>query len=659
VRFFQSSENTAFLILGALLGLVVSIGVWVFQRAIDFFHEIFAVSLAEQMLHPLFGAASFIFSLALAGWVVGKIMDHFIGEERHHGVAGIMESVAMAGGKLRYRRIPFKAVASALSLGAGASVGPEDPSVQIGANLGSFFGENLHLNEERTRILVAAGAASAISAAFKAPIAGVFFALEVILNSSYETASVSIIVLAAVIAAAFMQAVEPGAEFALSTFPIGGPGEIALFVPLGLLLAPVAALFIRSVYWQHDFWHKYVHIARPYKTALAGALVGFAAIFLPQIMGTGRDVMNSVLTGEAQYTIAFLLILAFVKLLMTSVSMAGGFVGGIFAPALVVGTMLGSAYGQIATALIPGSSPQSYAIAGMAGMMAGVVRSPITAIMLVFELTNNYRLILPLMLTTVICVYLAEKFEPLGIYALGLVRQGVQLPTGRDIDLMQSVTVAEAMKTPPPLILESASLVELRDALRQQKTLALCVVDAKGDLTGIVTLSDLQNTYDGMTNPQDSALTVGDICTRHVVTASPDDVLWTAIRTMSKHDVGRLPVVKSGTDQVVGIIGRHGVMLAYNIAITRKLQDQHSAERIRLHTLTGAHVFEVYLPPNSPIAGHTISEIHWPAESVVASIQRQGKLIVPHGVTELKVGDLLAIVADPAVTKELTALIGH
>jgi len=652
----KTSKSALLLALAGGLGLTTGGSIWIFQKAIGVFHEIFAVFLARDVLGTVLGSVGIMVALALAGGIVGFIMDRFIGTERHHGVAGIMESVALTGGRLRYQRIPFKALASALSLGAGASVGPEDPSVQIGANLGSFFGQKLYLSEEHVRILVAAGAAGAIAAAFKAPIAGVFFALEVILNGVFESKSFGVIVLSAVVSAAFTQVIDPSVEMGPFNYTLGSPLEIPLFIPLGIGLALVSVLFTRAVYWQHDVWHHHVHLSRPVKTALAGGLVGAVGIFLPQIMGTGHETMSEVLSGEVAFVPVMLLVLAGFKLLMTTISMAGGFVGGIFAPALFVGTMLGSFYGRFISVIFPGSSmgdPQTYAIAGMAALMAGVVRSPITAIMLVFELTNDYRLILPIMLATIVCVYIAERIEPLGIYSLGLLRQNIRLPQGREIDLMQGVLVAEAMLTPAPMIHESASLLELRDTLRKYRSNSLCVVNSSNLLSGIVTLSDLQRAY---TQNDEKQLTVGDICTRDVVTLMPEDVLWTAIRVMSAKDIGRVPVINRGTREVVGLIGRHGILRAYNIAIAHKLEDQHMAERLRLNTLTGAHVVEIYIEQKAPVIGKCISEVQWPIESIVASIRRNGRLIVPHGSTELKAGDLLTMVADASVTGELSAL---
>ncbi|MBA3867929.1 MAG: chloride channel protein [Anaerolineae bacterium] len=656
MRRLRRPNSNTLLLLAIVLGLATAAAVWLFQQGITFFNRLFTGFLAETLLSPIIGALAIVVSLALAGAIVGWIMEHFIGEERHHGVAGIMESVAMSGGRLRYQRIPFKAIASALSLGAGASVGPEDPSVQIGSNLGSFIGQRLHLSDEQMRLLVAAGGAAAIAAAFKAPIAGVFFALEVILNGSFETRSFGVVVLAAVVSSALTQAIEPAAEMGPFNYTLGSVAEIPLFIPLGIILGIVSAYFIRAVYWQHDWWHHHVHLPRPAKTALAGALVGIVAIFLPQIMGAGRDTMSSVLSGEANFSLGLLLILGVVKLLVTTVSMGGGFVGGIFAPTLFVGTMLGAAYGQVMQATVGGKegNPQVYAIAGMAAVMAGVVRCPITAIMLVFELTNDYRLILPIMLSTVICVFMAERLAPNGMYEQGLRNKGVFLPVGREVDLMQGVMVGEVMTKPAPSIVETATLLDLREALHTSQSRSVCVVDEKGSLNGIVTMSDLQNAYRSDMN---GATTVANIFTHDPVTVAADDALWTAVKIMGLREFGRLPVVDRQTGALVGLVSRHAVVRAYNIVVERRLQDQHTAEHIRLNALTGGHVFEFHIKPNSPVAGKRVADVHWPQESVVAAIQRGRKQLIPHGDTEIKAGDLLTLIADPDLKTVLNDLL--
>nr|MCU0480099.1 CBS domain-containing protein [Anaerolineae bacterium] len=297
--------------------------------------------------------------------------------------------------------------------------------------------------------------------------------------------------------------------------------------------------------------------------------------------------------------------------------------------------------------------PRNYAIAGMAGMMAGVVRSPITAIMMVFELTNDYRFILPIMLVTVVCIVIAEKFAPHGIYQLALVRNGIKLHPGRDVDLMQGITVGEAMTKPAPTISHKANLTELRDMFRKEHRNALCVLDEAGDLCGIVTLSDLQNAFQ---SPETAVnLRVGDICTRTVLTAHADDVLWKAIKWMGARQIGRLPVLDDD-EKLVGMLNRDDIVTAYNTAIERKVKDQQVSEQIRLNTLTGAHVYELHIGAHCKLAGMLIKEVAWPPEAVVASVMRNGRLVVPNGSTLLRVGDTLSIVADPHIEKALRAL---
>lgn len=653
----RASRTNGLLVLAVVLGVGAAFAIWLYREAIEVFTVLFREELAAHALGPVIGPLGLVVALALAGALVGWLMSRFVGDEKIHGVAAVIESVALSGGRLPYRKLPVKALSSSISLGAGASTGPEDPSVQIGANMGSWFSSMFHLREDHARLLVAAGVAAAVAAAFKAPIAGVFFALEVVLNGVFEARSFSVIVLASVVASGVTEALHPGPEMGPFAYTLGSPLEIVMFAPLGVALALVSVFFMRCMGWMHHRIGE-IRLPRPAKTALVGALVGVVGIALPGILGIGREEMNAVLGGRDDYGLGMLLVLGFAKIVMTAISIGGGFVGGVFAPALFVGTMLGAAYGQIMQAIFPSwliGAPQEYAIAGMAAVMAGVVRAPITAVLIVFELTNDYRLILPIMLTTVVCVLASELFEPHGLYIKSLIKKGVRLAFGREVDLMQGISVAEAMVSPAPSIAPDAPISEVRDSLRAQKTHSLCVVDEHGALVGMLTLTDLQRAYESGAG----GLTAADICTRNAIIADPQEPLWAAIRRMSAHDVGRLPVVERGTGQLLGLIGRHGVVRAYNLAYARKLQDQHVAETVRLNTLTGGHTFEFHLVPSSPLVGKLIREVAWPTESVVAAIWRSGRLVMPHGSTKLQAGDTLTVVCAPQSEGDLRALIQH
>lgn len=660
--FGQLSESNILLVLAVVLGLTTGAGVWLFRHGIEFFQTVYREGFLGHALEGL-GSWAIVPILGLAGLMVGLIVERFVGIERHHGVAGIMESVALAGGRLRYRRMPIKAILAAFSIGAGASVGPEDPSVQIGANIGSLLGQKLRLSDERVRLLVAAGAASGIASVFKAPIAGVFFALEVVLGD-FSTSSFSVVVLAAVIASVFTTAIEVGSpELGIRAYSLGGPQEILLYILLGILIALVSAVFIRILYWQHDFWH-HLSIPVPFKTMCAGLIVGLIAVFLPQIMGTGQPTMNLVLNNnDAGLTIGLLLLLGIAKIIATTVSLGGGFVGGMFAPSLFVGAVMGSAFGQIVNQIFPrefAANPAAYAMAGMAAAMTGVIRSPITAVLLLFELTNDYNLILPIMLSVAVCLFVTEKLAPDGIYHYGLARKGIRLSQGRDIDLMQTITVREAMSIHPQTVHAKLQASGLAAEFAKTNTHGLIVLDDDGLLYGIVTLQDLSRAQEeGDLNK----LQVSDLCSNEVVTVTEDEPIANALQVIGARDLGRLPVVAADNSRkVVGVLRRRDLLRSYDLALKNKLEGAYKTGQAKLAIYSGTHVFEVRIEAKSPMDGQLIREILWPNDSLVVSVRRSGQSIIPQGETRLNAGDLLTMVTKPEcefVLKQLAGVIMH
>ena len=411
-----------------LVGLLSGAGVWLFKQLIGWVHQ-GAFGVLGGALGQ-FGPWTVFLVPTMGGLIVGLLMHFVVGKQRFPGVAGVMEAVALAGGRLPYLEAPIKTVAAALSIGTGASVGPEDPSVQIGVNLGSLFGQKLHLSDEWVRSLVAAGAAAGIAAAFNAPIAGIFFALEIILGE-ISGASLGVVVLAAVISSVFTQSVS-GSEpaFHVGTYALHSAAELPLYLGLGMLAGPLAALYTYSLFLAKDLLASW-HIPNWLKPASVGLAVGVTGIYLPQVFGVGYDTIGSILGGN-QTSIQLLVGLLIAKMAMTALCIGGGFPGGVFAPSLFLGAALGGAYGLVMQRLFPSLTitPPAFAMIGMAAVLAGAVHAPLTAILLLFEMTNDYRIILPLMFAVIVSLLVSQRIREHSVYTLGLARRGLRLERG-------------------------------------------------------------------------------------------------------------------------------------------------------------------------------------------------------------------------------------
>ena len=639
-------------ILGAVsfgLGLATGIGVWLFKEMILLSHNLFLEKLGGLL--ETYGAWTIALIPVLGGLIVGLVQYYFIGVERHHGVAGIIESVALSGGRLRYWRIPAKAIASAISIGAGASVGPEDPSVQIGSNLGSMFGNLLRMSEERVRTLVAAGAAAGVASAFNAPIAGVFFAVEIILGE-IGTSALGIVVLSSVIASVFTQAVagtQPA--FSVPSYAFNSPWELILYFILGLLAGPLSALYVKFLYWFQDFFHD-LKVPNWAKPAIAGLVVGIVGIFLPEIFGEGYHVIGDVLNGNSK-VIWLLFALMTAKLIMTPVSIGGGFAGGVFAPALFIGAMLGGGFGYLAQMLFPSLNiyPAAFAMVGMAAVLAGAVHAPLTAILLLFEMTRDYRIILPLMFAVVISLLISRFIESDSVYMLGLARKGIRIERGRDLEVLERITVDEVMTKSPPFLRENMSVKEGIDYLTEHRVHGVPVLTKTGELYGIVTMHDIRD------SDVDHKEKIGNICARDLMVTYPDETIGAALRRMSVRDVGRMPVVShENPKQVVGLLRRSDAIRAYDMALKRHALLRHRAQQVRLGTFSGVDVQEIVIQQDAKCDGQAVRDVAWPRDCVIASVRRGSNLFIPRGETILKSGDVLVFVAEGEAKKTVAQL---
>lgn len=648
---WQPSESMVLIVLALFVGLAGGTGVWAFKQLIDLVHVMTFGRLGIVLNY--FGGWTIAFLPMIGGLIVGLVMYFIVGKERYHGVAGIMESVALAGGRLQYRKIPAKTVAAALSIGSGASVGPEDPSVQIGTDIGSMFGQLFRLSDDRIRMLVAAGAASGISAAFNAPIAGIFFAMEIILGEISGNAF-GIVMLAAVSSSVFTQAVS-GTQpaFRVSEYALNSVWELPWYLGLGLLAGSISALYIRLLYTARDFFRK-LTIPQWLKPAIAGLCVGLIGIILPQVFGVGYETIEEILRSKGLEAGLLIALLA-AKLVLTPISIGGGFPGGIFAPSLFLGATLGAAYGIIVGKFFPilGIFPPAFAMVGMAAVLAGSVHAPLTAIILLFEMTHDYRIILPLMFAVTVSLFISQRLQRDSVYTMALTRKGIRIQRGRDVEVLDAIMVNEVMLTDIPTLREFDLLSTASDRFMQQRSHGLPVVNNTGELIGILTVQDVECVQNEI-GEEDKGYTVGEVCTRELLVAYPDETLSTALQRMSVRDIGRLPVIaRDNPRKLLGVLRRSDLIRAYDIALTRRAEIRHKTHQIRLNSVDGISVEEITIKKDASCIDRSISEIVWPRNCVIATVRRGRKIFIPNGNTVLKEGDVIMVVAEGKASEEV------
>jgi len=660
----QPPETAVLMGTALLVGLGAGLGAVVFRWLIDTVQDLFFDALPAAV--PALGDWVLVLAPAVGGLVVGPMIYFFAREAKGHGVPEVMEAVVLRGGRIRPIVVVIKSLASSISIGSGGSVGREGPIVQIGSALGSTLGQMLHMSDERIRNLVACGAAGGIAATFNAPIAGVIFALEVILGQ-FSVRYFSTVVIASVTASVVGRVAFGNVPaFAVPEYQMASPWELVLYAVMGVLAALVAVAFTRILYFFEDLFDNWKGFPEYLKTPVGGALLGLGGLLFFRLnqnpgmqvpgdpvafFGVGYDAMEWALLGKG--TVLLLLGLLVVKILATSLTIGSGGSGGVFAPSLFIGAMMGGAFGYAANALFPNvtAAPGAYALVGMAAVFAGAARAPITSILILFEMTDDYRIILPLMLATVISTILAEHLSRESIYTLKLLRRGVRLEQGRDIDVMQGVMIGEAMTTQVDTVSADLPLEDLRMVFDESHHHGLPVLDEQGELFGIVTLQDLGRAAErgGLEGRM-----VRDIATRSLLTVYPDEPMWVALKRLGTRDVGRLPVVdRQNPKRLLGLIRRSDIVRAYRVGINRRLDLQERADRLRLAKLTGTEFVELRVEAGSPQVGRQVREVDLPPECLLTTARRGDKVILLHGNTRLQAGDRIVALADPECAQQL------
>lgn len=615
---FKLHEHLFPIVAGMLIGLLCGLAAVVFRWMIMGVEEVLWGAADESLAFLKAQPAWRILAIpAVGGLLVGWLIRRFCPEARGHGVAEVIAAVAVRHGVIRARVAVVKAVTAAITIGSGGSAGPEGPVIQIGAAIGSSLGRRLRVSRERLRTFVGCGAAAGLAATFNAPIAGAMFAVEVILGE-FGAAQFSPIIISSVVATLIARhAFGSGPVFTVPDYHLASVHELLAYVVLGVLSGLISVLFIRTLYGVEALSKRFQRVSDLAKPMLGGLLVGGMALAIPHVMGDGHTVINLALLNRIPW--GLLLVLIFGKMLATSLTLGSGGSGGVFAPSLFMGAMLGGLCGQL-VALGGGNFADSaggFALAGMCGVVAGTTHAPISAILMIFEITSNYSLILPLMTVCIISMAISMKLSPQSIYTLKLVQEGIDLFRGRSLDLLKKRWVSECVKEQFVTVLTGTPARDWLPKVRQSDVSQVYVVDKDGGLKGIIPMYDalrLLMSQGGL----DQVLLADDLARKQAPMCLRSETLSLALGRFASAGLQELPVVEDSTSmRLTGVLRYADVLAVYQEEIMNSDTAGEMASRVR--SLSGQNPVEVvkgfdlveWVPP-SFLWGKTLREADLP-----------------------------------------------
>jgi len=567
-RILGGSDHAVMIVIAMLVGVLSGYGAILFRYMIRLVQWVFFGSGGEDFLEIVSDAPFYlkILAPALGGLIIGPIIFFIAREARGPGVTETMEAVAIRGGKIRKRVSIVKILTSAICIGSGGSAGREGPIVQIGAAIGSMCGQLLRVSTDHLRTLVACGAAGGIAATFNAPIAGVMFAMEIILGN-YGISSFSPIVVSSVVATAVSRAhLGNYPALAVAKYSLLGAWELPLYMVLGVFCGAVAVLFTIVLHKTEDGFSK-LKIPEYLKPAAGGLLVGLTGIVFPEVYGVGYDVIDLAVWDHLPWF--FLLGLMFLKIAATSFTIGSGGAGGVVVPSLYIGAMAGGFFGWAVHGLFPGTATSgAYSLVGMGALLAGASHGPMHAILLLFELTGNYQIILPLMLSCFLSYIVASQIREGSIFTLPLLRKGIDLQAGREANIMRYLKVRDAMAQDVETMPQNLNLREFLKRAMASKHSSFPVVNEEGRLAGIVDFQDFKDLI--YEQGLGDLIVVKDIVTEKVLTVNEDESLETALERIGFRNIEQLPVVdRVDPGRIVGILSRRDIFSAYNKALVK------------------------------------------------------------------------------------------
>lgn len=560
---FEPDETTIMVVMGAIVGICGGFGAILFRWMVDFFQG-FAIGHGENTVELLMAVPWWkrILLPVAAGLVVGPLVHWGAREAKGHGVPEVLGAIVFKKGVIRPVVAAVKITASAITIAFGGSVGREGPIVQIGAGLGSTVGQWLRFSPQRLRTLIGCGAAAGIAATFNAPIAGAFFALEILMRD-FALVTFSPIIVASVVATAVSREfLGDTPSFPVPDFTIESSLELPFYLVLGLLVGLLAVIYVRTLYASEEAIER-IPVKPWLKPALGGVLLGAVTIWFPQVYGVGYASMVEALNGEMALGLMALLVV--VKLLAVNLTLGSGFSGGIFAPALFLGGMLGGAFGAGLGTVFPDAhhAVGAFAMVGMSAMVGAATGGPLTAILILFEMTGQYQVILPLMLAGIGAALVYRSMMKDSIFTLKFTRRGQELHFGRESAILRSFHVQDIMEVNPVTIGLTDRLDHILKLFLDNQEEHYYVVDDDGKLCGMISIHDVKAILHEDNLGQ--VLIAADILRETPQSVFRRDDLEDCLLKLGHRDTADLPVLFGPEKPVlVGVITRQAIFEVYN-----------------------------------------------------------------------------------------------
>ena len=561
-------ENTLLLAFAIAIGAAAGVAAIIFYKIIDL------VQGAALTTTGRLGTAGrlAILPIVVGGLALARALVRYgTRDSDGENVPDVRRSVAKRGGIVPALPVVFKAVSAAFAIGIGGSAGAEGPMAVTGAALGSRMGRLFRSGPSRLKVLVACGAASGISAAFNAPITGVFFALEVVTGGFGAQARAPVRVSSVVAAVVSRAAFGDSPAIAIpQKYGVGSASELIFYALLGVACGVVAVMYTRTMHWTGGLLQR---LRGPWwrKMLLAGLAVGILDIvFRADLWGHGHQTLTLDLISRREAW--FLIALAFTKLVATSITVSAIRAGGVFTPALFIGATLGGGLALGWHSLFAGFRivPEAFSLVGMAGLVAGATHAPLTGIMIVFEMTNDYALILPLMVCCAIAYLTARMMYTNSIYTERLVRKGERITHGQDTAVMERLRVRECYNRTPHLVAEDATVGQIVRTIAITPQTEFPVLDADRKLIGMITYDDLRTVLTSA-DQFSPVLLAGDLASQEFETVNPDDSLTTALKRLNLRGSHYIPVVDGRDgDHLLGLISRQDILSAYDRALLQE-----------------------------------------------------------------------------------------